>query len=445
MISLRTRAVVAGIIWASFAILIGVFGLARYLENQTQSQFNEQLLDRHLLVAIEVANYADTPDRIAQAIANPVYLRPMSGQYWQVTRPDGMVYVSPSLGDARLPDADPGNQGIQIVNFVGPRGDMVRGVEERITLEDGSVWTVQVASSLLALTEDRARLRNNLAVAFGLIAVIGIISAFLQVTATLRPLNALRRDVLTRWNTEGNLEPDGYPLEVAPLVNDINTLIERNRGIVSRSRRQAADLAHAIKTPAAIVRNELESLRSGGQPVQRAIDALDRLDAQLKRSFARMRADGGNAAVQTFTDLDTSLGRLLRAFRSMAQNENKRLEIDLPKGLRVRMDQADFEEVMGNLIDNAMKWSQSQISITVKKRDSAVEIKIQDDGPGIPEDAYEMATLSGQRLDTSKPGTGLGLAIAADLAHAYGGKVSLSVSDRLGGLAATVHLKTSGL
>ncbi len=445
MTSMRTRAVAAGVIWAIFSILIGVFGLASYLDGQTQARFDELLASRHTQAVIEVANYAETPQLIDTGIGDPVYRQPFSGQYWQIENPDGEIFVSQSLVDMLLPRPTKRTGTIQIGNFAGPTGEQHRRIQEWITLEDGSVWHVQVASSLQSLIADRQKLRGNLVLAFGLIAVVGVMAGFLQASTVLRPINDLRRDVLSRWDTDDELDVSAYPVEVSPLVTDINTLLERNREIVSRSRRQAADLAHAVKTPSAIVRNELEKLRDTGQPVANSIEALDRLDAQLKRSFARMRADGGNAAMHTFTDLDDALGRMVRAFTALARNENKALTAKVDRGLRVRIDQNDFEEVIGNLMDNAMKWSNKNIGIGAEADGEHVLIRICDDGPGIPDEDLGVATLSGQRLDTSKPGTGLGLAIAADLAHAYGGKISLYQCPELGGLQVQVRLKASGI
>ncbi len=445
MTSMRARAVAAGVIWAIFSILIGVFGLASYLDGQTQARFDELLASRHTQAVIEVANYSDSPEFIAGGIGDPVYRQPFSGQYWQVESPGGQIFVSQSLVDALLPRPQHPTGRIQISNFVGPTGEQHRRIQEWITLDDGAIWHVQVASSLQSLIADRQQLRGNLVLAFGLIAVVGVMAGFLQASTVLRPINALRRDVLSRWDSGDELDITAYPIEVSPLVTDINTLLERNREIVSRSRRQAADLAHAVKTPSAIVRNELEKLQNAGQPVANSIEALDRLDAQLKRSFARMRADGGNAAMHTFTDLDGALGRLIRAFSALARNEEKTLKSDVDTGLRVRMDQSDFEEVIGNLMDNAMKWSNKEIGIGAHVEGDDVVIRICDDGPGIPEEDLGVATLSGQRLDTSKPGTGLGLAIAADLAHAYGGKISLHACPWLGGLQVQVRLKVSGI
>ncbi|PUB17297.1 ATP-binding protein [Yoonia sediminilitoris] len=444
MISLRARAITGGVIWAIFTIIIGVFGLASYVDRLAQERFDELLVTRHTQAVISVAKSAMTQNSIASGIGEASYRRPFSGQYWQVIAPDGEVFVSESLVDARLPRPGPNTGKISIANFVGETDEQLRRIEEWLTLEDGSIWHVQVASSLSSLLQDRNQLRGNLLLAFGLIAILGIIGAFLQASTTLRPLNDLRREVLSRWDKEGGLDVAGYPVEVAPLVNDINTLLDRNREIITRSRRQAADLAHAVKTPSAIVRNELEALQRNGQPVDQSIAALNRLDAQLNRSFARIRADGGSSSINTYTDLDISLGRMSKAFTSLAGNLGKVLISDISSNLRVRMDRTDFEEVIGNLLDNALKWSATEIRITARDEQDHVAIIIEDDGPGIPEADRKTAMMSGQRLDTSQPGTGLGLAIATDVAYAYGGEVTLGTSDRLGGLKVTIRLKTSG-
>ena len=444
MRSLRARALTGGIVWAIAVVLIGFFGLASFLDTQTQRQFDDLLRNRHTQVIVALANSGEAPETISRALGDPAYTRPLSGEYWQIEDAEGNIHVSRSLFDALLPGPVAHDEGVAFETFSAETGETLRRIGEWITLENGATWHVQVASSIQRLMEDREALRSNVLLSFGVIVLFGIFGAFLLITTMLRPLTSLRRDVLTRWDSEGGLQPDAYPKEVVPLVNDINTLMERNREIVCRSRRQAADLAHAIKTPSAIVRNELDKLGRGGLAVDEAMAALDRLDGQLKRSLARIRADGGSGGMHLATDLDEALGRLARAFTALARNQNRTLATDIVPGLRVRMDQHDFEEVLGNLLDNALKWSRQQIRLSAQRIGDTVLIRVADDGPGIPQDAYGSATLSGQRLDTSKPGTGLGLAIAADLAHAYGGKVKLTSSEGLGGLEAQVQLPATG-
>lgn len=445
MTSLRARAMTGGVIWAILAVLVGVFGLDFLLAAQSERRFDEVLNSKHTQLIVALANSTDAAHGIDRRMGDPLFSIPFSGEYWQIENESGDIHVSPSLVDALLPRPGPQTDGVTFATFAAETGEDLRGVSQWVVLDDGTNWYVQMASSLQSLVDERNLIRSNLLLAIGVIMIFGILGAFLQVTTILRPLGYLRRDVLARWDSDDGLNPEAYPVEVAPLVSDINTLLNRNREIVTRSRRQAADLAHAIKTPSAIIRNELEKLKSEQMPVDESLAALDRLDAQLKRSFARMRADGGSAGIRPLTDLDGALGRLGRAFTALARNQDKVLRSDIAPGLRIRMDQSDFEEVMGNLLDNATKWALGQIHLSARIEGDMVVVRVADDGPGIAEKDYGAARLSGQRLDASKPGTGLGLAIAADLAHAYGGMIRLGTSARLGGLEASVHLPAMGV
>jgi len=235
------------------------------------------------------------------------------------------------------------------------------------------------------------------------------------------------------------LPVEDYPLEVQPLVTDINDLLERNRDIVDRSRRQTADLAHALKTPSAVLRNELFELQTGGTDVQSGLNALDRLDAQLKRSFARMKASQDSSSEREIANLSLSLNRLTIAFEALARNHDREMVADFPDDLRAKINQIDIEEILGNLLDNALKWSATTLRLQAKATSEWVRIAVEDDGPGISESGEDRAFVSGQRLDQSKPGTGLGLAIASDLVAAYRGKIHIERSE-LGGAMILVEL-----
>jgi signal transduction histidine kinase len=445
MTSLRTRAVTGGILLAMVTIVLALAGLGSFMNAQAQTRFTDLLRSRHTQAIVAALTHANTPDQLDRVLGDPVYQRPFSGEYWQIQSSDGAIYTSTSLVDAVLPGpAGPGAERSS-VEYVGPTGNLVVGISQWVNLDDGSRWHVQVASSLQQLEVEQDAVRQNLLSAFAIVAFVGVLGALAQVALILQPLNALRKDVSARWEGENGLEVESYPIEVAPLVHDINDLMGRNRDIIRRSRRQAADLAHAIKTPSAIMRNELGALENKGMPVRDALDALDRLDAQLKRSFARMRADGGEDAVGVFTDLDDALGRMKRAFAALARNVEKEFSAEYEPELRVRMDQSDFEEVMGNLLDNALKWADGRVLLTAKRdKDKMVTLTIADDGPGIPQEEITQVTRSGHRLDVSKPGTGLGLAIASDLISAYGGDIILSRSELLGGLSAVIRLPAGG-
>jgi signal transduction histidine kinase len=283
-------------------------------------------------------------------------------------------------------------------------------------------------------------MRRSLIGAFAMVAAFGLLSVLIQTSAIVTPLEKLRKDVAARWDRNEELVETDYPEEVAPLVVDINTLLQRNREIVQRSRRQAADLAHALKTPSAILRNELQALSEKSRDMDRALDALDRMDAQLGRSLARVRMANSGEATFARTDLSNSVNRLTRLFGSMAKRDGKHLKINCEPDLGIRVDAQDIEEVLGNLLDNALKWCRDTIALTVRQVPQGIEILIEDDGPGIAEQDRGAAIQSGGRLDTSKPGTGLGLAIANDLMQVYDASLALEKSERLGGLAVRILL-----
>jgi len=205
------------------------------------------------------------------------------------------------------------------------RSEPVRMVHQSVQLSDDSIWGITVAV---------------------LLALLVFTGAIAQTTAVMHPIDRLRRDVARRWELEEGLNPDDYPEEVAPLVADLNDLLDRNREIIGGARRQAADMAHALKTPSAILRNELTALSEQKIDVSASVDALDRVDAQLGRSLARMRAANSGASAKASTSLSTSVNRFTRLFGAMAERDGKHLETRCEKGFVVRIDAQDIEEVM---------------------------------------------------------------------------------------------------
>ncbi|WP_431298689.1 ATP-binding protein [Tabrizicola sp. BL-A-41-H6] len=440
MLSLRKRAWISGSLSALVAMMAGMFLLYSYLNLKVLERFDATLTEHHTRIVAALNNVGDDPARLGELIFDPEYQTPYSGKYWQVTGQNGQIYSSASLFESTLPRPVDLSNRLLIGNVVGPEHETLRAAYQIITLEDGSVWTVAVGQSRAGLNAEREEMRRSLLLAFALVAGMGLVSVLAQTAAILRPLEKLREDVAHRWERDEALSEADYPEEVAPLVTDINSLLERNRDIVGRARRQAADLAHALKTPSAILRNELMALREKRAKVDKALDALDRLDAQLGRSLARIRMSNTGESTAARTDLSHSINRFSRLFSAMAARDGKALTTACDPDLTIRVDAQDIEEVIGNVLDNALKWCVRAIALSARRVGDTVEIRIEDDGPGIPEADRAEALRSGGRLDTSKPGTGLGLAIAIDLLRAYGASLELDTSSQLGGLAVRVTL-----
>ncbi len=439
MQSLQRQVIVGGMVWAILATVIGSIAVSAVFDQIANRRFNESLSERLLQVIVALGD-VQTPDGVEAVLTDPAYARVYSGRYWQIVGENGEVHTSASLFDSELRVEQAGAE--KFWEGVGPEGP-VRGLREEITLDSGSVWSVSVASSLATLAEERSEVRRNVALAFGFVGVLGIAGAALLTSVIVAPLRKLSEDVKQRWSSENSLVAKEYPVEVAPLVEDINELIDRNRDILNRGRRQAADLAHALKTPSAVLRNQLEILSQKTDGTEPLFEALDRVDAQIVRSLARMRAATAQNAVHTRTDVDRSVNRIERLFRSLPDLGEKEFLVDSCPSVAV-IDAQDLEEILGNLLENAFKWSVRAVHLSVKCSDGQVHLVIEDDGPGIDKAERAEALKEGKRLDTSVPGTGLGLAIANDLTEAYGGTLHLSRSKSLGGLSCHISLPVLG-
>ncbi|RUU57918.1 ATP-binding protein, partial [Mesorhizobium sp. M2C.T.Ca.TU.002.02.1.1] len=232
-----------------------------------------------------------------------------------------------------------------------------------------------------------------------------------------------------------------FPAEIAPLANETNALIENNRRIVERSRTQVGNLAHSLKTPLAVLINEGRAL--GGAKGQLIADQAASMQKQVDHYLQRARVAAQRDSVVFRTPVSPLVERMVRVLRKL--NPQTRLTLSLPPAEIVFAgEREDLEELLGNLLDNAMKWAKSAVAVTIATISGSgnlFEIVIEDDGPGIPEDSAREVLKRGKRLDETKPGTGLGLAIVADLVNEYGGSLALERSG-MGGLRVVVRLRS---
>ncbi|WP_426037314.1 ATP-binding protein [Cypionkella sp. TWP1-2-1b2] len=438
MRSLRSRAILSGIWLSILSIFVGAVVLVTSVDDIALRRFDTEMAARHLQLTVALADDGLDADTIAAELTDPLYDRPYSGRYWQINALNGTIVTSRSLFDAvlTLPAA---TSELQYADGVGPDGE-VRLAWRQIKAEGDAPMVVAVASSLAELDQERWDIRRSLLTGFAIVGLLGLIIATLQTSAILRPLTTLQRDINQRWDSDEALDPSSYPKEVAPLVNDINILLKRNRDIIDRTRRQGADLAHALKTPSAILRNELHRFDQLGQTVNVAQDALDRIDAQITRSLTRVRAANLASVAPRGTNLRGSLERLTRAFATLFADNAHSLDVHVPLDLSVSMDAQDLEDVLGNILENGLKFCRTRVVVSAHRTEHFNFVRIEDDGPGIPEPDRVEALRPGGRLDTATRGTGLGLAIASDIVNAYGGTLTLGQSANLGGLQVDCHL-----
>jgi signal transduction histidine kinase len=274
---------------------------------------------------------------------------------------------------------------------------------------------------------------------FGMIAINAI-----AILLGLRPLSRVRNALAAVREGQAQRLDGRFPAEIEPLANETNALIENNRRIVERSRTQVGNLAHSLKTPLAVLTNEGRALGGpkGALITEQAAAMREQLDHYLQRARVAAQRD----SVVYRTPVTPLLERLVRVIEKLGR---MKVSLTPPSGEIVFAgEREDLEEIVGNLLDNAMKWAKNRIAVSAHELPAAAgeaqrrfAVVIEDDGPGIPEDRAREALKRGKRLDETKPGTGLGLAIVSELVGEYGGKLSLERSN-LGGLKAVVELRS---
>jgi signal transduction histidine kinase len=283
---------------------------------------------------------------------------------------------------------------------------------------------------------------------FGYLAIFGVGMIAINAMAILlglRPLGRVR-EALAKVR-EGTAQRLGgtFPTEIEPLANETNALIENNRRIVERSRTQVGNLAHSLKTPLAVLINEARSVGGDKGRIMEAQAAA--MQGQLDHYLQRARIAAQRDSVVYRTPVRPVLERMVRVMAKLGGGIEVTLR-PVAEDLVFAGEREDLEEIVGNLMENAMKWGKSRVEVALDRgpaRDDhqTLTISIEDDGPGIPEDKARDALKRGRRLDESKPGTGLGLAIVSDLVAEYGGRIELLKAPG-GGLKAVVELRTAG-
>ena len=440
--SFRARLIVGAVLWISAGLLLSGLVLSQLFEELVVRQVDHDLLDHAEELRMSVARRTDGSIEVARGLSDARFAVPQSGLYWQIDSPTGQTLRSPSLEHSRLPLEATGTDGLQKmateIGVLRINQQLVRmpGLEAPLRLAVGMAQS-DVDAELAHF--DRALAASLAVIALGLSG-----AAVLQVTVGLWPLARVRRSLMEVRAARAERLPDDLPREVAPLVDDLNSMIASNTEMLRRARTQAGTLAHALKTPLAILLDEARQLEAGGDArvARLIVEQCLKMQRQIDFEMARARAAGRGtpgvaAAVQpTVSDVIAALSQLNRG-RCIT------FRFEAPDNLTVACDPQDFSEIVGNLADNAAKWARSRVSLSASRARGVILLCVEDDGPGIPKDSREAVFGLGVRLDETMRGSGLGLAIARELVTHYGGRIWLDASS-LGGTRACVELPAIG-
>jgi signal transduction histidine kinase len=443
--SLRLRLALAGALAICLALAAAGAGLTLLFERHVYRTLSDDLEadSRQLIGGLEVD--ANGKLVVAHPPRNPRFEEPLSGLYWQVAV-DGALLRSRSLWDLELalPDDQLSEGQTHYHQTAGPGGKPLLVVERRILVPTprGRVAArVVVASELTRLRRARDAFVADLALSLGALALFLGLGTWLQLSLGLRPLGRLQREIAeTAAGRQLRLAEDA-PIEVLPLVREVNQLLSAQERELERARSRAADLAHGLKTPLAGLAGAARALRrEGREDVADEMDSIgETMRRHIERELARARVRfaakrrGPNA-----TPLKEVVDALFRTLSRTEKGEAIAFENAVDPQAEAPFEKVDLTELLGNLLDNATRHAASRVRVSWNDGPWGPGVSIEDDGPGLEPSLEATARQRGGRLDEGG-GAGLGLAIAQDILDAYGWRMDFSRSP-LGGL----HVRLSG-
>ena len=443
--SLARRMGLIAAAWISILLLGGGIALDRTLTAQVENNFDEQL--EYILTAMISSAEIDPLGEVYfyRTLGDQRFLEPGSGVYWQISGGDFVPYASRSLWDRTLEVRGSRERGetfdseVIFYNSEQYSEEPLRIAERTVVLPGSETqWTFAVASATDEMDQQLQQVRLILVWSFAVLGLGLIVMALLQIRYGLSPLRRVRAAISKLRATGANRITEPLPLEVEPLVEEVNALLDHTERQAEEARMHAGNLAHALKTPLTVLTNAATARDPDiATAVFRETGTMQR---HVDHHLARARAVGRRAVGHARTHVRTSAEAVRRAVERLYPQG--RLDVAGGQEAMVAIERQDLDEILGNLIENAAKYGGGSVFVTIDVEPDSDQciVWVEDDGVGIPEAERTRIFDRGARLDTGKPGTGLGLAIVRDVAEIYGGSVRLGESEDLGGLLVELSL-----
>lgn len=443
MRSLKSRLIGVATIWIAIGMVAAGVLLSGIFRQHVTRQFWEELYV-HLDELQRLTEVDASGAHLQRNLSDPRYEVALSGYYWEVQKAGQILARSPSLQGRSLPmPTDPGSDTeVHKHAIEGPTGLLL--VAEKTFTKPNQTEPVQyvIGTDQRHLEEVLQSFNRTLSWSFTGFGISMVIAAGLLILFAMRPMKQLRQALgAVRSGDEKRLLGD-FPAEVQPLVDDLNTLLFSTTELIQRARTQAGNLAHGLKTPLAILMDEAYRLKSKGHAETSAtiLSECQKMETRIDYQLARARAVALRSTPGTIASVNKSVGEVTSALQRLHKGRGIAISNVVDEYLHVACDAQDLNEMVANLVDNACKHARNEVRISAAPHESkSIRIVVDDDGAGLPPEAYDVVFNVGERWDTQVPGSGLGLAIVRDLAQLYGGDATLGKSE-LGGLSVTLEL-----
>lgn len=496
--SLRGRLLLGTLIWVLMSVFAAGWALTDLFRQQMTRQLSAELSVHMNQLVAALSVDADSVASLEFDLNDPRFQQPFAGLYWQIDKlsADGPaekgIFHSRSLWDETLdlPHDLSSTDPDELLDVVGPLDrDILAQVRVVIPPEGSAAYRLIVAADEQSVVGPVSQFLRMLAIFLAVLAFGLVSAALLQVMIGLKPLVRLRRAVADVHAGRAHRIQGRFPSEVQPLVDEFNGVLQNHADMIERARTQAGNLAHALKTPLSVLGNAAAQERTAfGRLVAAQVQSASR---QVQHHLARARAAAAMRTPGLAVDVAPVVQGLERVLQRLYQDKNLAISVNWPvEGslgdsglLAFRGEEQDLQEMLGNVMDNACQWASRRVWITVKRDGSVtgstdgtattgdrpvagagegrgmalknhgdaghrrvggfMEIRVEDDGPGLSAAQQARIFDRGVRLDERAPGSGLGLSIVRDLVTAYGGTVEARGSLH-GGLCVILRLPRTG-
>lgn len=450
-LSLKSRLIAFAALFILTALGLSGAGLVHLFEKSLLWRFESEL-DANIERVVAMLQVDASGISLARPILDPRYDLPYSGYYWQVADESKIALISKSLWDSTLDTGlDTGSKPVpggvhsnQVISGPDQQKVLTRTAAVILTAQDGQARPLYVTTAVNyhEFDEYSRQFSFDLWRGFFLLALLLFLASWIQVMVGLRPFRVLSSRLSDVRNGRLDRLEGNYPLEITPLVNETNSLLDTHEKSLTRARERAGRLAHGLKTPLAILSAESRRLSALGRH-----DTADQINAQIRtmqgvveRELARARSGAESFRRPTDTNIVVLTRRLVGAMRRLSGEEGVSWELQAPPLVRGPISEMDYNEILGNLLDNARKWTRKTVVVRLQPVAGGFDLVVDDDGETLGSDIMEsIMKTDGFRVDESAPGNGLGLSIARELIEANRGTIAMDRSP-LGGVSVRVHL-----
>jgi two-component system sensor histidine kinase PhoQ len=429
-----------------FSVIVVFFALTIFLLDMLFRHAAERSLREVLdaqMVALVAAADPDGPESVTPtALLDTRFDTPGSGLYAEIRSAAGeSIWRSQSTIGTAVQFGPPLEPGARTFMFTDIAATDVR----LAVLSRGIVWddlhgqparfTFSVATDLKNYFAQISSFRQQLVGWFTGLALLLLATLWLVLRWMSQPMRRLVREIKDVESGEREQLSEHWPQELSAVTGNLNALLEAERTRINRYRDTLGNLAHSLKTPLAVMR---QSLREVAPPAKITLDnEIERMSGIIEHQMKRAAASGGALLGQAPVQVHAIVAELRAALTKVYGNKDLLFENAVDPTAQFIGDRADLTELLGNLLDNACKWSRSRVRIeasvdTAASTRSALLLLIDDDGPGIAEADRARVLVRGGRVDEATPGHGIGLAMVHDTVALYGGSMRIGES-ALGG------------